>query len=145
MAPGISPTLVIWVLPRSKSKEVCPHSFLSQISSDFYMVASVVRSRMDDDGKPIRASAVTIAVRCYEARIGRLGVVQSNILFESCQTLWSKSVGSDWESLGDVDLPFKFIIPPECTAPGAVVFPEYRIVWRIEASASFSFRAMYAL
>lgn len=39
----------------------------------------------------LRASALTVSLVCYEARLGRVGVVKTNILFEHVVALWSSS------------------------------------------------------
>ncbi|KAF8744251.1 hypothetical protein RHS02_02061, partial [Rhizoctonia solani] len=93
----------------------------------------IVRIRLEEDGKPATASAVTISLRCYEARHGRVGVLKTNILMEHTQTLWSPT-GAEFGPLGELDLPFRLAIP--VNAPGSSNFhlQEYRVYWRLEAA-----------
>lgn len=75
------------------------------------------------------------SVRCIEARLGRVGVVHSNVLIEYNQVLWSKPPGVDWAELGDAELPFKIVIPPKTPGFTCANFQDYRVFWRIEAGA----------
>ncbi|KAG9104916.1 hypothetical protein FRC06_004983 [Ceratobasidium sp. 370] len=96
----------------------------------------VVRTRLEEDDKPATASAVTISLRCYEARVGRVSVVKSNIILEQSQTLWSPPAGSVCGSLGAAELPFKIVLPTSAAGNSNFNLQEYRVYWRIEAGAS---------
>ena len=97
-------------------------------------VPPVVRTQIEQDAKPILAKDIVVAVRCYESRLGRLGPVQTNVLFEHAVTLWHKCDTQDWSEVGDSEFPFRFSIPSHIAAPStALYFQEYRIFWRIEA------------
>ncbi|KAF8610844.1 hypothetical protein BDV93DRAFT_430987 [Ceratobasidium sp. AG-I] len=97
-------------------------------------VEGVVRTRVEEDGKPATASAVTVSLRCYEARVGRVGVVKSNILVEQSLTLWSPPSGAVWGSLGATELPFKIVLPANAAGNSTFSLQEYRVYWRIEAA-----------
>ncbi|QRW00267.1 arrestin [Ceratobasidium sp. AG-Ba] len=97
-------------------------------------VEGVVRTRLEEDGKPMTASAVTISLRCYESRVGRVGVVKSNIILEQSQTLWSPPSDSVYGSLGAVDLPFKLVLPVNAAGNSTFNLQDYRIYWRVEAA-----------
>ncbi|KAG8748019.1 hypothetical protein FRC10_009771 [Ceratobasidium sp. 414] len=94
----------------------------------------VVRTRLEEDAKPATASAVTVSLRCYEARVGRVGVVKSNIILEQSQTLWSPPAGSAYGSLGAAELPFKIVLPANAAGNSSFNIQEYRVYWRIEAA-----------
>ncbi|KAG9123729.1 hypothetical protein FRC07_014147 [Ceratobasidium sp. 392] len=94
----------------------------------------VVRTRLEEDGKLIAASAVTVSLRCYEARIGRVGVDKLNVILEQSQTLWSPPGGNVFSSLGAVDLPFKLVLPANAAGNSNFNLQEYRVYWRIEAA-----------
>jgi len=94
----------------------------------------VVRTEIEQDGKHLPAKDITVFVRCYEFRHGRLGTVQSNILVEHSLTLWRKPDGQDWAEIGNAEYPFRLSMPLCTTGPStALYFQEYRISWRIEA------------
>ncbi|CAE6460146.1 unnamed protein product [Rhizoctonia solani] len=93
----------------------------------------VVRTRLEEDGKPATASALTISLRCYEARQGRVGVAKMSILAEQTQTLWAPT-GTEYGALGAREFPFRLVLP--VNSPGSSTFhlPDYRIYWRLEAA-----------
>ncbi|KAF8528213.1 hypothetical protein BU17DRAFT_39117 [Hysterangium stoloniferum] len=98
-------------------------------------IEGVVRTRLDEDNKYILASDVFVAVRCYEARIGRAGVSQTNLLVDYCMQLWSKPAGEQWAELGNGEWPFRLVLPPKVAGQGysTASFQEYRVFWRVEA------------
>ncbi|KAJ7109201.1 hypothetical protein C8R44DRAFT_801886 [Mycena epipterygia] len=96
-------------------------------------VDGVVRTKLDADLKPLQAKSITISVRCYEARLGRFGVMHSNVLVDYTQVLWSKPDDEDYADIGDLELPFRIAIPAKVAGFSTVSFPEYRATWRVEA------------
>lgn len=97
-------------------------------------IRPVIRTQIEQDGKPILAKDIVVAVRCYESRHGRLGTIQTNVLFEHSVTLWQKQDTQVWSEVGDSEHPFRFSVPSHIAAPStALYFQEYRIFWRIEA------------
>lgn len=94
----------------------------------------VVRTEIEQDGKHLPTKDITVFVRCYEFRQGRLGTLHSKILVEHSVTVWSKPDSKDWEEIGNAELPFRLSVPLRSTGPStALYFQEYRICWRIEA------------
>ncbi|CAE6408173.1 hypothetical protein RSOLAG1IB_00880 [Rhizoctonia solani AG-1 IB] len=93
----------------------------------------IIRTRLEEDGKSATASAVTISLRCYEARHGRVGVLKTNILAEHTQTLWSPT-GAEFGPLGELDLPFRLVIPVNTPGSSNFHLQEYRVYWRLEAA-----------
>lgn len=105
-----------------------------------------VRTRKSEsvDARPLQASAITISLRCYEARLGRVGVLRTNILFDHTQTLWAPSEAGGQGLFSDLpygDFPFVISLPPH-TAGGFSTchLQTYRVYWRLEASM-FTFTA----
>ncbi|KAG8690660.1 hypothetical protein FRC11_009958 [Ceratobasidium sp. 423] len=94
----------------------------------------IVRTRLEEDGKPVTASALTVSLRCYEARQGRVGVLRTSVLMEHTQTLWTPPAGVEYGPLGARDLPFRLVLP--VNAPGSSTFhlQDYRVYWRLEAA-----------
>ncbi|KAF9519933.1 hypothetical protein BS47DRAFT_1009050 [Hydnum rufescens UP504] len=100
------------------------------------VLGGYVRVRPDFDGsqRSLLASAVTISLRCYEARLGRLGILRTNVLFDHSQTLWS-STSHPYEELPQTDWPFSIILPPSAAGgQSSCHFQTYRVYWRIEAT-----------
>ncbi|KAG8930611.1 hypothetical protein FRC02_003986 [Tulasnella sp. 418] len=91
-----------------------------------------VRTRLalDGDRKPLMASKIHVAVRCYESRIGKMGVLQTNVLVDLQTTLWEHPTLAP---LADLDLPFRIVIPADTVAYSTCHMHDYRVFWRIEA------------
>ncbi|KAI6150724.1 hypothetical protein BKA82DRAFT_992965 [Pisolithus tinctorius] len=97
-------------------------------------VEGLVRTNVEQDGKPVLAKDVTVAVRCYEARHGRFGAVHLNVLSEHVLTLWHKDDNQDWSEIRDSEYPFRLSVPSNVAAPSVALYSqEYRIFWRVEA------------
>ncbi|KAF5386802.1 hypothetical protein D9615_001855 [Tricholomella constricta] len=96
-------------------------------------VEGVVRTKLDDDAKQLQAKSITISVRCYESRIGRVSVLHSNILVDYTQTLWLKPDGEDYGLIDDLEFPFRITIPANVAGFSTAVFVDYRCMWRVEA------------
>jgi hypothetical protein len=95
------------------------------------VVEGVVRTRIEDDRKQMAASSVTISVKCYEART-KLTYSRINTLVDATVVLWSSPV-YECTDIGDMDLPFRVVLPSTVTGHSNLIFPEYRIFWRLEA------------
>lgn len=96
----------------------------------------VVRTKLDGDFKPLAAKSLTISVKCYETRVGRINVVQSNVLVEYTKVLWSKQDGVEYEPIGNLDLPFRISMPAKVAGFSTAAFVDYRCVWRLEAGTT---------
>jgi hypothetical protein len=99
----------------------------------------VVRTKLDGDFKPLAAKSLTISVKCYETRVGRINVVQSNVLVEYTKVLWSKQDGVEYEPIGNLDLPFRISMPAKVAGFSTAAFVDYRCVWRLEAGTTCSY------
>ncbi|KAK7043646.1 hypothetical protein VNI00_008257 [Paramarasmius palmivorus] len=96
-------------------------------------VEGVVITKLDSDLKTIQAKSITVSVRCYESRLGRLGAIQTNVLVDHTQTLWTKPDGQDYDAVGNGEYPFKISLPSNVGGFSTLSFVEYRTVWRVEA------------
>lgn len=96
-----------------------------------------VRTKLDADAKLLPAKSLTISVRCYESRVGRVNTLQSNVLVDYTQVLWSKPDDVDYEPIGSLDYSFRVSVPVKAAGFSTAVFVDYRCLWRIEAGASF--------
>jgi hypothetical protein len=129
-------TPVISPLPLSKSMAV-----RISITAIIYLILThlispVVRTKLDDDLKPLPSTNLTVSVRCYEYRLGRFGASRSNIVADYTQVLWSKPDHQDYGDVGNLEYTFQIVVPPSTLGYSTVHFPEYRIVWRVEAGKS---------
>ena len=97
----------------------------------------VVRTKLDGDLKPLAATSLTISVKCYETRVGRINVVQSKVLVEYTKVLWSKRDGVEYEPIGNLDLPFRISMPAKVAGFSTAAFVDYRCVWRLEAGTTY--------
>jgi hypothetical protein len=109
----------------------------------------VVRTKLDSDLKPVAAKSLTVSVRCYETRLGRLGSVQSmKCLVEHSQVLWSSSKTERrpstapspgapscpaYTDLGEFEAAFRITLPVNVGGHSTVTFPDYRVCWKVEA------------
>lgn len=127
-------------------------------------VEGIVRTRIDEDNKPLLCSGLYVALRCYEARLGLglgLGLTSgssnapcaehgtatgtgnpsptsnTNVLYEIVVPLWKpEGAEDDYGLLGDGEWPFKIVLPPNASPICSTVhFQEYRVFWRVEAGA----------
>ncbi|KAK0210606.1 hypothetical protein DFS33DRAFT_1294294 [Desarmillaria ectypa] len=96
-------------------------------------VDGAILTRLDQDLKMLPARSITVSVRCYELVLGRVGVLQSNVLVDYTKVLWEKPEGQDYGEIGDLELPFRFAIPTKVGGLSTASFVEYRCLWRVEA------------
>ncbi|KIK59708.1 hypothetical protein GYMLUDRAFT_74149 [Collybiopsis luxurians FD-317 M1] len=95
-------------------------------------VEGVIATKLDADLKPLPAKQISVSVRCYEFRMGRIGgVVSSRVVVDQTQVLWSRP---EYCELGEEEFPFKIVIPPRVGGFSTVSFVEYKCVWRVEAT-----------
>jgi hypothetical protein len=106
---------------------------------------TAVRTKLDGDLKPVSAKSLTVAVRCYESRIGRLGTFHTRCLAEQTQVLWTptltgaepstSSTPSDSQNadLGDSEHTFRITLPNNIGGLSTVNYPDYKVYWRVEA------------
>ena len=96
-----------------------------------------MRTKLDGDCKPLPATSLSISVKCYETRVGRVNIVQSNVLVEYTKILWSKHDGVEFEPIGNLDFPFRISIPAKVAGFSTAAFVDYRCVWRLEAGTTY--------
>ncbi|KAG6831308.1 hypothetical protein H0H92_011515 [Tricholoma furcatifolium] len=96
-------------------------------------VEGVVRTKSDPDAKQLLAKSLTISVRCYESRLGRVSVLHSNVLVDYTQVLWSKPDGEEYAPIDELEFPFRIIVPARVGGFSTSTFVDYRCMWRVEA------------
>ncbi|KAL0071560.1 hypothetical protein AAF712_001417 [Marasmius tenuissimus] len=106
---------------------------LSLLSPQLAFPRQVVRTKRDSDLKTLQAKSITVSVRCYESRLGRLGSLQTNVLVDQTQVLWTKPDGQEYDAIGDGEYPFRISLPPTVAGFSTVSFVEYKCMWRVEA------------
>jgi hypothetical protein len=102
-----------------------------------YLLLKVVCTRLGNDHKLLPAKSITVSVRCYETRLGRVGVLGQSVLVDYTELLWSKPDGQDYADIGELQFPFRITLPTNVNGLSTVNFPDYRTFWRIEAGASY--------
>lgn len=93
----------------------------------------VVKVKNEEELKSLQAKSLTVAVKCYESRLGRVNVIATNVLVDQTLVLWEKSPNSVSAEIPDGEYPFKFLIPPDTPGLTTTIFQEYRAYWRVEA------------
>ncbi|KAF8631440.1 hypothetical protein AX17_005117 [Amanita inopinata Kibby_2008] len=96
-------------------------------------IEGVIGTKLDSDLKPLQAKSISVSVRCYESRHGRVNIIQSNILAEYTQVLWSKPDNVDYDAISDLEFPFQITLPVDTAGFSTSVFVDYRCLWRVEA------------
>jgi hypothetical protein len=99
----------------------------------FSTALAVVRTKIDDDGKLLPAKTITVSVRCYESRLGRVNPLLTKVLVDYTQVLWAKPDEHEWEDVGDSEYPFRLTVPAKVVGHSTAHFQDYRVWWRIEA------------
>ena len=129
------PLLPVHGLPRPHTHQGRGRYVLSPRRERALTFPPAVIIKLDADRKPLLAKCITIAVRCYEARVGRAGISRAHTLAEYTQTLWSKPEDQQYADVADLELPFRISIPSKVGGHSTCSFVEYRCFWRIEACA----------
>ncbi|KAF9821686.1 hypothetical protein IEO21_00532 [Rhodonia placenta] len=93
------------------------------------IVEGIVRTKFEQDRKPLPAKSLSISVRCYEVSRSRGAV----LLVDHTHVLWQKPPASDYADLAEVEFPFKFTFPEHTAGPSTANFQVYRTFWRVEA------------
>ncbi|CAG7846807.1 SubName: Full=Uncharacterized protein {ECO:0000313/EMBL:CCA72406.1} [Serendipita indica DSM 11827] len=96
-------------------------------------VEGVVRTRVDDDHKLLPAYSVTVSVKCYEART-KLTYCRLNTLVDVTDTLWASPSPQEPAEIGDMELPFRIVLPSTIPGFSTLSFPDYKVFWRLEAT-----------
>ncbi|KAH9934936.1 uncharacterized protein B0H18DRAFT_1114759 [Fomitopsis serialis] len=97
-------------------------------------VEGIVRTKLDEDRRPLLAKAISISVRCYEARVSRSrGTVHTTLLVDHTEVLWTKQPNAEWDEVGDLELPFRITLPKSTAGLSTANFQVYRTFWRVEA------------
>lgn len=102
-----------------------------------------------NDRSAVRCTQITVSLRCYEARLGRVGIVRTNRLYDHSVVLWSAPVSSSnsrsksatssaaaaTAELTQTEFPFTIVVPPSRVGGCSTChLPSYRVYWRLEAS-----------
>ena len=98
-------------------------------------VSGVVRTRiLDDDKKSPPTRRITISLTCYEARTTKVTTTTTNVLVNLEHTLWQCDNGQDYAPIGNLDLPFKLVLPVDNPGLSTCYLQDYKVYWRVEAS-----------
>lgn len=155
---GLTPLVLTGIVRARRESDYSPFAGGQQpvaSSSSSSSASSSSSSSGHHQFKGIRASHVTVSLRCYEARLGRVGVVRTNVIYEHTSLLWAADPSSSSSAavkrraatgssephtadLTQTDFPFHMVIPP-ASAGGCSTchLQSYRVYWRLEASKWF--------
>ena len=101
--------------------------------SPFTHACPVVKVKREEELKSLPAKSLTVAVRCYESRLGRVNVIATNVIVDQSLVLWQKAPADASAEIPDGEYPFKLLIPSDTPGLTTTVFQEYRAYWRVEA------------
>ncbi|KAI0831109.1 hypothetical protein BC628DRAFT_1486548 [Trametes gibbosa] len=96
-------------------------------------VEGVVRTKLDEDGKPIPARALSISVRCYQSRLTRSRAFRSTLVVDHTDVLWVKPPDKEFADVAEMEFPFKLTLPKRTPGFSTANYQDYRIFWRLEA------------
>ncbi|EIW60557.1 uncharacterized protein TRAVEDRAFT_70905 [Trametes versicolor FP-101664 SS1] len=96
-------------------------------------VEGVVRTKLDEDGKPIPARAISISIRCYQSRLTRSRNFRSTLVADLTDVLWQKPPDKDYADVAEMEFPFKLTLPKRTPGFSTANYQDYRIFWRLEA------------
>ena len=99
-------------------------------------VDGIVRTRLDEDQKPIQAKSITVSVRAYESRQTRMGTTHTRLLVDYSQTLWRAPDNQPYADVGEFESPFKITLPKRVAGFSTANYQDYRTFWRVEAGTS---------
>lgn len=99
----------------------------------------VVRTKLDEDGKPILAKSLSVSVRCYQSRLTRSRAVRSTLVVDHTDVLWVKPPHKEYAEVAELEFPFKLTLPKRTPGFSTANFQDYRVFWRLEASKSSTY------
>lgn len=102
------------------------------------IVQGILRTELEEDRRPLKASRVVVRMRCYEAENsgGKVKRKRMHLLYEkeSEVPVWTKPEDQDYAELGQHVHPFRIVIPPDNTGVSTSTYKSYRAWWQLEAS-----------
>ncbi|KAI0637168.1 hypothetical protein C8Q77DRAFT_1155025 [Trametes polyzona] len=96
-------------------------------------VEGVVRTKLDEDGRPIPARTLSISVRCYQSRLTRSRTFRSTLVVDHTDVLWVKPPDKDYADVAEMEFPFKLTLPKRTPGFSTANYQDYRVFWRLEA------------
>ncbi|KAM0789717.1 hypothetical protein ACM66B_006574 [Microbotryomycetes sp. NB124-2] len=119
---------------RGNHQRFFPHAGFLGLSP--VIIQGTVKTSLQEDQRSIKASALVVRVRCYEAQVlpgGKTNKKSVNVLHEERQEVWSKQPDQDWSDLGEVTKPFRITLGVDAGGVSTCTFKNYRAWWSIEA------------
>jgi hypothetical protein len=106
------------------------------------VIQGTLRTTLEEDRKPLKASSVQVRVRCYEAEntAGKTKGKAMHVLYDMTQEVWSKEEGEAWGDVGDLTRPFRIVLPIDAGGVSTLTFKTYRAWWQVEAGESALWR-----
>lgn len=101
------------------------------------IVQGIVRTTFEEDQKSIKASSISVRLRCYEVDCSPAAKDKGGrvlrVLKEVKQELWRKGDGKEWEDVGEFERSFRLVLGPEEGLCSTTTFKSFRIWWQVEA------------
>ena len=104
------------------------------------VVQGTVRTVLEEDNKPLKASELIVRVRCYETDLGHRSKSRggsskaTHVIYEQAEVLWQKNATEEWTDLGESQNTFRITVPIDAAnAVSTSTFKNYRSWWQIEA------------
>ncbi|RDX48331.1 hypothetical protein OH76DRAFT_1352532 [Lentinus brumalis] len=96
-------------------------------------VEGIVRTRFDEDRKPIPAKSLSVSIRCYQSRLTRSRSFRLSLVVDHTDVLWLKPPDKDYSDIGELEFPFKITLPKRTPGFSTANYQDYRVFWRLEA------------
>ncbi|TBU32243.1 hypothetical protein BD311DRAFT_654680 [Dichomitus squalens] len=96
-------------------------------------VEGIVRTKLEEDGRPVPAKSLSISIRCYQSRLTRSRSVRSTLVVDHTDVLWVKPPNKEYADVGELELPFKLTLPKRTPGFSTANYQDYRVFWRLEA------------
>ena len=95
-----------------------------------------MRTKLDQDRKPIPAKSLSISIRCYQSRLTRTRAIRTTLVVDHTDVLWVKPPTREYADVGELEFPFKLTLPKRTPGFSTANYQDYRVFWRLEASES---------
>jgi hypothetical protein len=130
--------VVISVTPlRGNHLRFFPH--IGYLGLTEVIVQGVVKTVLQEDRRPLKASSVIVRVRCYEEAAATARRKRSiRVMYEVAQELWKKPPDAEWGTVGDMEERFRLVIPADAPGAATTTYKTFRVWWQIEAGKPFN-------
>ncbi|KAL8277618.1 hypothetical protein RQP46_010050 [Phenoliferia psychrophenolica] len=102
------------------------------------LLQGVVRTALEEDRKALKASSVSIRVRCYEADVSNVPSTKGKkraprVIYELDQEIWRKEDDEEWGTLGNWSMPWRVVLPTDAGGVTTTTLKTWKSWWQVEA------------